>query len=226
MLSMGTLTLNSSTTMVAHTTSNTLLGTKRHILSNKTHSLPMSLVSATNQNFTLISPFKKQTPFITAVASVQSDNVSSSDAPPTKNEFNKYYFIVANAKFMLDEEEHFQEQLFERRRYYGERNKEQDYWLVIEPKFLDSFPDITKRLRRPAVALVSTNGPWITFMKLRLDRVLSGSFEADSVEEALASNPANLEFDKPDKWVAPYPKYESGWWESFLLSGQKEVNSS
>jgi hypothetical protein len=82
--------------------------------------------------------------------------------PFAQNEFNKYYFIVANAKFMLDEEEHFQEQLFERRRYYGERNKEQDYWLVIEPKFLDRFPDITKRLRRPAVALVSTNGPWIT----------------------------------------------------------------
>jgi len=117
---------------------------------------------------------------------------------------------------MLDEEEHFQEQLFERRRYYGERNKEQDYWLVIEPKFLDKFPDITKRLKRPAVALVSTNGTWITFMKLRLDRVLSGSFEADTQEEALASNPAKIEFEKPENWVAPYPKYEYGWWEAFL----------
>ncbi|CAH2069550.1 unnamed protein product, partial [Thlaspi arvense] len=91
----------------------------------------------------------------------QSDN---------KGESTKYYFLVANAKFMLDEEEHFQEQLFERLRYYGERDKEQDFWLVIEPKFLDKFPKITQRLRRPAVALVSTNGPWITFMKLRLDR--------------------------------------------------------
>ena len=63
---------------------------------------------------------------------------------------------------MLDEEEHFKELLFERLRYYGERSKEQDFWLVIEPKFLDKFPNITKRLRRPAVALVSTNGPWIT----------------------------------------------------------------
>ena len=56
---------------------------------------------------------------------------------------------------MLDEEEHFQEQLFERLRNCGERNKEQDFWLVIEPKFLDKFPDITKRLRRPAVARVN-----------------------------------------------------------------------
>lgn len=70
--------------------------------------------------------------------------------------------MVANAKFMLDEEEHFQEQLFERLRYYGERDLVKDFWLVIEPKFLDNFPKITQRLRRPAVALVSTNGSWIT----------------------------------------------------------------
>ena len=73
-----------------------------------------------------------------------------------------YYFLVANAKFMLDEEEHFQEQLAEKLRNYGERDKEQDFWLVVEPKFLDRFPDITKRLKRPAVALVSTDGNWIT----------------------------------------------------------------
>lgn len=73
-----------------------------------------------------------------------------------------YHFVVANAKFMLDEEEHFQEQLSERVRLFEERNQEQDFWLVIEPKFLDKFPNITKRLKRPAVALVSTNGPWIT----------------------------------------------------------------
>ncbi|KAK6920001.1 Ycf54 protein [Dillenia turbinata] len=129
---------------------------------------------------------------------------------------NKYYFVVANAKFMLDEEEHFKELLNERLRLYGERNKEQDFWLVIEPQFLDKFPKITSRLKRPAVALVSTNGPWITFMKLRLDRVLSESYEADTLEEALASNPANLEFEKPENWIAPYPKYEFGWWEAFL----------
>ena len=74
----------------------------------------------------------------------------------------KYYFVVANAKFMLDEEEHFQELMFERLRLFGERNKEQDFWLVIEPKFLNKFPKITGRLKRPAVALVSTNGTWIT----------------------------------------------------------------
>ncbi|KAK9128257.1 hypothetical protein Syun_017054 [Stephania yunnanensis] len=145
-----------------------------------------------------------------------------SSEPAQKEVEKKYYFVVANAKFMVDEEEHFKELLFERLRLYGERNKEQDFWLVIEPKFLDKFPDITKRLKRPAVALVSTNGSWITFMKLRLDRVLAESYEADSLEEALASNPANLEFEKPENWVAPYPKYEFGWWESFLPPGSNK----
>nr|GMD28088.1 ycf54-like protein [Ipomoea batatas] len=138
-----------------------------------------------------------------------------------ESERKKYYFVVANAKFMLDEEEHFQEQLFERLRLFGERDKEQDFWLVIEPKFLDKFPNITKKLKRPAVALVSTNGPWITFMKLRLDRVLQDCFEADSLEEALASNPAKLEFEKPANWTAPYPKYNFGWWEPFLPPGSQ-----
>lgn len=129
----------------------------------------------------------------------------------------KYHYLVANAKFMLDEEEHFNELMCERLRNYGERNKEVDFWLVIEPKFLDKFPDVTKRLRRPAVALVSTNGTWITFMKLRLDRVLEGEFEAETLEEALSSNPVELNFGKPEKWTAPYSKYEYGWWKPFLL---------
>ncbi|GAV80934.1 Ycf54 domain-containing protein [Cephalotus follicularis] len=160
--------------------------------------------------------------FKTAVAAVDSTQLSPPNPPADQQQPNKYYFVVANAKFMLDEEEHFQELLFEKRRNYAERNREQDFWLVIEPKFLDKFPNITKRLRRPAVALVSTNGLWITFMKLRLDRVLSDTYEAESPEEALASNPTNLEFEKPEKWVAPYPKYESNWWEPFLPTGSKE----
>ncbi|KAJ7964350.1 Ycf54-like protein [Quillaja saponaria] len=173
----------------------------------------MGLVSYGNSHCSLFCSFKEspaaRLSFTTAVSTVHSDQLSSSDPP--------------NAKFMLDEEEHFQEQLFKRRRYYAERNKDQDFWLVIEPKFLDQFPNITKRLSRPAVALVSTNGPWITFMKLRLDRVLSESFEADNLEGALASNPVNLEFEKLEKWVAPYPKYEFGWWEPFLPPAAEEV---
>ncbi|XP_057731894.1 uncharacterized protein LOC130947042 [Arachis stenosperma] len=230
MLGMATLTLGSSTALVVAKTQPhhaTINGNK--LLGTRNQTLHMSLLpssSANPKNCNLFFPLNKNStrPFTTAVASVDSDQLSSSD-PPSKNEANKYYFLVANAKFMLDEEEHFKEQLFERLRLFGERNIEQDFWLVIEPKFLDKFPDITKRLRRPAVALVSTNGPWITFMKLRLDRVLTESFVAESLEEALASNPTNLEFEKPEKWVAPYRKYEFGWWEPFLPFAQKEVTS-
>lgn len=130
----------------------------------------------------------------------------------------QYHFVVANAKFMLDEEEHFQELMRERLRYFGEQNRDQDFWLVVEPEFLASFPDVSKRLGRPAVALVSTDATWITFMKLRLDRVLTGAFEADTVAEALAggNSSTELSFDKPGVWTAPYAKYEGSWWTPFL----------
>ncbi|XP_048134488.1 uncharacterized protein LOC115731510 [Rhodamnia argentea] len=91
-------------------------------------------------------------PFVMAVAATDSSNQVSPTQQPSDSKSSKYHFGVANAKFMLEEEEHFQELLFERLRNYGDRNKEQDFWLVIEPKFLDNFPNITKRLRRPAVA--------------------------------------------------------------------------
>lgn len=182
------------------------------------HSLSLSSLSIGGGN----APYSSlRTPAV-AVAADTSQSSSSSDQDQTNK---KYYFVVANAKFMLDEEEHFKELMFERLRMFGERNMEQDFWLVIEPKFLEKFPNITKRLKRPAVALVSTNGPWITFMKLRLDRVLAESYEADSVEEALASNPTKLEFEKPEKWVAPYQKYEYGWWESFLPPGSQKTQA-
>ncbi|CAI5945292.1 unnamed protein product [Closterium sp. NIES-64] len=127
----------------------------------------------------------------------------------------KYHFVVANATFMLDEEEHFQEQLKERLRWLEEKGTEQNFWLVFEPKFLDEFPEIAKRVKRPAVALVSTDATWITFMKLRLDRVLKGEFEASSQDDALEGKPFDISFPKPANWVAPYPKYEPTWWKPY-----------
>uniref|UniRef100_A0A5B6Z1G6 Ycf54-like protein n=1 Tax=Davidia involucrata TaxID=16924 RepID=A0A5B6Z1G6_DAVIN len=199
----------------------TATGSSSRCLLHRTQSLPFlaSPHHLPKLNTTTTTSWRATTSVKTAVAAVDSSDPAEKMQQQAST---KYYFLVANAKFMLDEEEHFQELLFERLRNYGERNKEQDFWLVIEPKFLDKFPNITKRLKRPAVALVSTNGTWITFMKLRLDRVLSEIYEADSLEEALASNPVNLEFEKPEKWVAPYPKYEFGWWEPFLPPGSEK----
>ncbi|KAI7755309.1 hypothetical protein M8C21_030155, partial [Ambrosia artemisiifolia] len=129
---------------------------------HSTHSFPF--LSLSQQHFPKLNSTttngiacRTNNSFRTAVSAVDSSDTSQKETESNK----KYHFVVANAKFMLDEEEHFQEQLFERVRLFKERNMEQDFWLVIEPKFLDKFPNITKRLKRPAVALVSTNGTWI-----------------------------------------------------------------
>lgn len=88
----------------------------------------------------------------------------------------------------------------------------QDFWIVSEPAWLDEkFPNEVsnlsgrtpnpchgwdtsslrflqaKRVGRPCVALVSTNTTWMTFMKLRLDRVLKCELGNITQEEALKS---------------------------------------
>lgn len=146
-------------------------------------------------------------------ARVAAEPTSTENAEKTAT---RYHFVVANAKFMLDDEEHFQEQLKERLRWVNEQGRGQDFWLLYEPAFLESFPEITKRLKRPAVALVSTDGPWITFMKIRLDRVLMGEFECDTQEEALQAKPIDIKFEKPASWTAPYTKYADDWWKPYV----------
>ncbi|KAH6557141.1 hypothetical protein KP509_1Z131800 [Ceratopteris richardii] len=96
------------------------------------------------------------------------------------------------------------------------RNREYDCWLVNDPQFLNIFLHITKHLRRPTAALVSADELWITFMKLRLDGVLKGEFEEEILTEAFNSNPAETNFEKPQVWTAPYPKYEGPWGTPFL----------
>ncbi|KAL3690352.1 hypothetical protein R1sor_016661 [Riccia sorocarpa] len=153
------------------------------------------------------------------VRAVAADKAVESVEPSTTSAPQKaeYHFLVASAQFMLDDEEHFQELMRERLRYFGEKNREQDFWLVIEPSWLSKFPDMEKRIKRPAVALISTDSTWITFMKLRLDRVLKGAFETTSVKDALSGNSdVELKFKKPENWVAPYAKYEGPWWTPFL----------
>jgi len=148
-----------------------------------------------------------------AVDNEVASKESSSSATSQKT---TYYYLIANAKFMLDDEEHFQEQMQEKLRMYGERNKEQDFWMVIEPEFLDKHPEVAAKVGRPSAALVSTDKVWITFMKLRLDRVLKGEMTVDSPEEVLAGKLTTVKFERPAKWIAPYPKYEGDWWTPFL----------
>lgn len=72
--------------------------------------------------------------------------------------------MIANAEFMLHDvqNESLAEQLREKVRFYGEKEKEIDFYLVPEPVWLDArYPDRAKRVRRPCIALVSTDPIWM-----------------------------------------------------------------
>ena len=101
-----------------------------------------------------------------------------------------YFFVAASERF-LTEEEPLEEVLRERVRDYQEKGKDIDFWLVRRPAFLDS-PELSvvkKEVPDPSAAVVSTDATFITFMKLRLEFVLEGRFEApsDSIPDPLAS---------------------------------------
>jgi hypothetical protein len=92
-----------------------------------------------------------------------------------------YHFVAASERF-LTEEEPLEEVLRERSRNYAEQGKEIDFWLVRRPAFLESVEAAGDgpAVPRPAAAVVSTDAKFITFLKLRLEFVRQGSFEAPS----------------------------------------------
>jgi hypothetical protein len=101
-----------------------------------------------------------------------------------------YHFVAASERFLC-EEEPLDEVLRERVRHYGETGKEIDFWLVRRPAFLDA-PELSgslPTLPKPAAAVISTDAKFITFLKLRLEFVATGSFEAPSatIGDPLAS---------------------------------------
>ena len=92
-----------------------------------------------------------------------------------------YYYVLASQKFLL-EEEPLEEVIKERTRNYGEKNQEIDFWVVKEPAFLAApeFAQIKEKCPQPSVAIVSTNSQFITWLKLRLEYVITGDFSAPS----------------------------------------------
>lgn len=101
-----------------------------------------------------------------------------------------YYYVVASRKFLL-EEEPMAEVLKERTRHYQEQEKDVDFWLVQQPAFLNApeLASVKAHCPQPAAAIVSTNEKFITWLKLRLEFVTTGSFHApsESIPDALAS---------------------------------------
>ena len=92
-----------------------------------------------------------------------------------------FHFIAASEAFLC-EEEPLEEVLRERIRNYGEQQRPIDFWLVRRPAFLEA-PELGARalaVPRPAAAVVSSDEKFITFLKLRLEFVARGRFEAPS----------------------------------------------
>ena len=101
-----------------------------------------------------------------------------------------YHYVAASERFLC-EEEPLAEVLRERREHYRDQGKTVDFWLVRQPAFLDAEPvkagGVT--VPRPAAAVVSTDAKFIDFMKLRLEWVARGQFEAPTLAI-------------PDPWVS------------------------
>ncbi|MGF1491852.1 MAG: MgPME-cyclase complex family protein [Microcoleaceae cyanobacterium] len=101
-----------------------------------------------------------------------------------------YHYILASQKFLM-EEEPLDEVFRERKRHYQEQEKEIDFWLVPQPAFLNApeLSDIKAKCPQPAAAIISTNPQFITWLKLRLEFVLTGEFQApsDTIPQPLAS---------------------------------------
>nr|WP_290223233.1 MgPME-cyclase complex family protein [Trichocoleus desertorum] len=101
-----------------------------------------------------------------------------------------YYYVVASQRFLL-EEEPFHEVLEERHRYYREQEKEIDFWLVKQPAFLEApeLAAVKAKCPQSPVAVISMNPQFITWLKLRLEFVLTGEFQAPSasIPDPLAS---------------------------------------
>jgi hypothetical protein len=101
-----------------------------------------------------------------------------------------YYYVLASQNFLLQEEP-IDEVLKERTRHYHEQEKEIDFWLVKQPGFLDApqLSQVKAKCPQPAVAIISTNPQFITWLKLRLEYVITGEFQAPSetIPNALAS---------------------------------------
>ena len=75
----------------------------------------------------------------------------------------KWFALVARAEFYFNDvqNEALAEQLRELKRYYEEIDRPIDFFFVCEPAWLDKFPQ-AKAVKRPAVALISTDQTWIT----------------------------------------------------------------
>lgn len=88
-----------------------------------------------------------------------------------------YYFIIGSENFLLKEEP-FEEVLRERFQYCLREKKSMNFWLLKSPIFLNSLSLEFQKQRIPdnPISLISTNGTFIRWLKLRYHHVGIGVF--------------------------------------------------
>lgn len=153
------------------------------------------------------------------MAAVAQDAAPAQSTSASEKE-EVWHALVCNADFLLNDiqNEAVAEQLREKKRFFSEQGKALDFFIVSEPAWLDArFPKEAAQVGRPCVALISTDKIWITFMKLRLDRVLRLQLTGLERSEVFKSNGPVPKFTpKVPKCSSPYLSYASGWWEAFF----------
>nr|YP_009295560.1 conserved hypothetical plastid protein [Mastocarpus papillatus]AOL58044.1 conserved hypothetical plastid protein [Mastocarpus papillatus] len=94
-----------------------------------------------------------------------------------------YYFAVASQNFLLYEEP-IEEILRERTDYYKGINKDIDFWLITNPNFINlpQFKSIKAQLINPCAAIISLDGQFIQWLKLRIGFVAIGNFESQLLQ--------------------------------------------
>jgi hypothetical protein len=100
-----------------------------------------------------------------------------------------YYFVAASQKFLGQEEAApLQETLAERRRNYRDRGKEIDFWFLAEATFLErpELAAVRAQCPAPAAAVLSTDGTFIRWLKLRLEFVATGQFDSETLPPGCA----------------------------------------
>nr|ARO91199.1 conserved hypothetical plastid protein [Flintiella sanguinaria] len=102
---------------------------------------------------------------------------------------SKYYFAVASKKFLL-EEEPIEEVLRERTNYYSMIDKPIDFWLILNPQFLNKpeLLSLQNKIKKPVAAIVSTNPVFINWIKLRVGYVFTGQVEELLFDNILAES--------------------------------------
>mmetsp|Transcript_17900 Transcript_17900/g.45117 ORF Transcript_17900/g.45117 Transcript_17900/m.45117 type:complete len:212 (-) Transcript_17900:483-1118(-) len=206
-------TMQTSRTQVAATTKRSQMAAVRPSVA-ATRSVAVSSKAATRTAFAAPAPVAARSTVTRAAAAPAAASSAG------KTETKRWYALVASADFFFNDpqNESMAEQLRERVRFFTETGRDRDFYIVPEPKWLDAkYPEQAKLVKRPCVALIGTDKHWITFMKLRLDRVVKIDLpESMSDSEVLAVGGQVPEFPAPAKWTAPYARYTPGWWEVFF----------